>query len=249
VSEPVAAAARALGVTLDAAAFEAWCGARPRTHAKDLVLVWACLAGQASAIAHLEAAYLSRVSRALGTLRASESFVDELVGWLRVELFAREGGPLLATWSGRGDLATWLKAIAVHEALKRLKRGRREVPHAALERIPVPAVELIALKGAYRAEFSRALREAFAALEVAERNLLRQYFLDGLSIDQLGALLGIHRSTAARRVAAAREALSDGVRRRLMSELSLGESGVDELITLSNLDESLNGLLRASRQK
>jgi len=242
-------AARALGITLDAAAFEAWCGARPRAHLEDLVLVWACLAGQRRAIAHFETAYLTRVSRALGTLRASESFVEEVVGWLRVELFAREGGALLGTWSGRGDLSTWLKAIAVHEGLKRLKRARREVLHEAPERIPVPAVELVALQGAHRAEFSRALREAFAALELAERNLLRQHFLDGLTIDQLGALLGVHRSTASRRVNAARDALSAGVRRRLMRELSLGPSAVDELITLSNLDQSLSGLLRASRQK
>jgi RNA polymerase sigma-70 factor (ECF subfamily) len=102
------------------------------------------------------------------------------------------------------------------------------------------------MKGAYGKEFTRALDESFRSLEVGERNLLRQYFLDGLSIDALARLYDIHRATAARRVTAAREKLTERVKVRLVEQLNLGESSVQEVITLSNLDESLSTLLRKS---
>ncbi|MBL0219087.1 MAG: hypothetical protein IPQ07_35110 [Myxococcales bacterium] len=77
--------------------------------------------------------------------------------------------------------------------------------------------------------------------------MLRQYFLDGLTIDVLAELYQIHRATAARRVAAARERLVDSVRGMLKAELGMGDHSVDEIITLSNLDESLGTLLRLTR--
>lgn len=52
-----------------------------------------------------------------------------------------------------------------------------------------------------------------------ERDLLRQHVLHGRTIDEIGAALGVHRGTAARRIARARETLLKGTRRRLMARL------------------------------
>ena len=109
---------------------------------------------------------------------------------------------------------------------------------------PLPAPELVTMRGAYGQAFTQALSSAFGKLEVPERTLLRQYFLDGLTIDVLAELYQIHRATAARRVAAARERLVDSVRAKLKEVLGIGDHSVDEIITLSNLDESLGTLLR-----
>ena len=136
--------------------------------------------------------------------------------------------------------------IAVHEVLKRARKSRREVPPEALEDLPMPEPELAAMRGAYGAEFTRALADSFRALTPQERNLLRQYFLDGLTIDMLANLYKIHRATAARRVAAARTRLVDQVRAALIRDLALSEAGVEQVITLSNLNESLGLLLRAT---
>ena len=54
-------------------------------------------------------------------------------------------------------------------------------------------------------------------------------------------------SGAARRAAAARERLVEAVRARLARELARKEAGIDRVITISNLDESLSQLLRATR--
>ncbi|MFT3713139.1 MAG: sigma-70 family RNA polymerase sigma factor [Archangium sp.] len=231
---------------VDAKAFEKWLGARrsaPQVEA--LALVFACVQGKTPAIRHLEDRYFPKVRGALKKMNAG-GLEDELIDWLRFELFAREQGPLLSTYSGKGDLTAFLRAIAVHEALKRLKKQKREVDADAVEELPMPQVELAAMKGAYGKEFTRALDESFRSLEVTERNLLRQYFLDGLSIDALAKLYDIHRATAARRVTAAKEKLTDRVKARLIEQLNLGESSVQEVITLSNLDESLSTLLRKS---
>lgn len=244
MTEDLAAACAAW--KLDAKAFEKWLGARrtaPQLEA--LALVFACLQGNSAAVKQLESAHFPKVRSALKKMNVG-GLEDELIDWMRFELFAREQGPLLATYTGKGDLTGFLRAIAVHEALKRLKKQKREVTPEAMAELPMPEVELAAMKGAYGKQFTKALDESFRALELSERNLLRQYFLDGLSIDALAKLHDIHRATAARRVNAAKEKLTDSVKQKLITELQMGESSVQDVITLSNLDESLGTLLRKS---
>lgn len=251
MSGEVEQAVRALAarqVRIERGAFEKWLGARrsaPQLEA--LALVFACLQHDEQAIRLLEAEHLTRVRRALLKMDVDDGLADELMSWLRFELFAREDGPLLATYGGKGDLTGFLRAIAAHEALKRLKKRKREVTPDDVPDVPVPHVDLAVMKGAYGKEFTAALEEAFRSLDVSERNLLRQYFLDGLSIDALAQVLSVHRATAARRVNAARERLTTRVRTTLVKVLAMSESGVEEVITLSNLDESLSRILRRTR--
>lgn len=234
------------GITIERAPFESWSRARASTASRyELALVWACLQHDARAIELLERDYLPQAQRALARLNLDAATRDDVLGWLRAELFAREEGPLLEKWSGRGNLGGWLRAIAAHEGLKRLEHARKHDDVDELD-VPMPDGDALNLKGAHRAEFTRALEASFRALPLAQRNLLRQYFLDGLTVDDLAKLLGVHRATAARRVNAARDALVDGVKGQLMRELAMGAQSVDEVITLSNLDKSLAQLLRHS---
>jgi RNA polymerase sigma-70 factor (ECF subfamily) len=257
LAEEVRAIARELashGIALDEAEFQRALAPRlsdrrgvAGLHLADLALAWACSRGQEPAIVHFERTYFGHASRALRRMNLSETVADDVLGWMRFELFARPQGGLISTYSGRGDLGSWVRSIAVHEALKRVRQQRREVPAEAVEDLPMPETELVAMRGAYGAEFTRALDESFRALSTQQRNLLRQYFLDGLTIDMLAGLHKVHRATAARWVSAARSELVEKVRARLSRELALSEAGVDELITLSNLQESLSQLLRRTR--
>jgi RNA polymerase sigma-70 factor (ECF subfamily) len=217
------------------------------TRVADLALALACEQRDAAAIAQFERTHLAMVRRALAKLKINPAIVDDVLGWMRFELFVRPAPALIATYSGRGDLGSWTRAIGVHEAVKRARRARREVSPDFAPDLPVPAPELVAMRGAHGQAFTQALSSAFNQLEAAERTLLRQYFLDGLTIDVLAELYQIHRATAARRVAAARERLVDSVRGTLKNQLGIGDNSVDELITLSNLDESLGTLLRLTR--
>ncbi len=239
------------GVTIDLTAFLQSRGEQVTDASKlklaDLLLAWACAEHHSPAIAYFERVYFSQASRALQRLKLSQAITEDVLGWMRFELFVRPGGPLIATYSGRGDLGSWVRSIAVHEALKRARRERKHVDLDELGELPMPEPELAAMRGAYTTEFTRALEASFQELDTPERNLLRQYFLDGLSIDVLAGLYQVHRATAARRVSAARTALVDRVKARLIKELALSEDGIEQVITLSNLNESLGALLRKTR--
>lgn len=242
------------GVVIDVDAFSAELAKRRAAagptvalHVGGLALAWACARHDPAAVAYFEHEYVPQAARALRKMKLSATLADDVLGWFRFELFAREKGALILTYSGRGDLGSWVRSIAVHEALKRARRERRDVTPEVAADLPMPEAELSAMRGAYGAEFTRAMAESFASLSTEQRNLLRQYFLDGLTIDVLAGLYKVHRATAARRVAAARTELVERVRVTLRKELALSETGVDEVITLSNLKESLAQLLRKTK--
>jgi RNA polymerase sigma-70 factor (ECF subfamily) len=213
-------------------------------HAADLKLAAQCLEGDDAAVRTLEERHLPQTAKALAKNGFEAALIDDVLDWLRFELFAREKGALLATYSGRSPIDGWLKAIAIHEALRRSKKRRKEVALEAANELPLAEPELGAMRGRYGKQFTRALSAGFQSLELAQRNLLRQYFLDGCSIDVLARMHRVHRATAARRVTAAREALVTLVKARLKEELKISDQTVDEVITLSNLEQSLSALLR-----
>jgi RNA polymerase sigma-70 factor (ECF subfamily) len=99
-------------------------------------------------------------------------------------------------------------------------------------------------------------RTSASAFEVAvnglasrERNLIRYQLVDGLNVDQIGALYGTHRATAARWVAAARDELATRTRDELRRRLSLSHQEVDGLIrwVQSQLELSLQRLFVVER--
>src|SRR5262249_11434487 len=103
-------------------------------------------------------------------------------------------------------------------------------------------------KRLYREEFKQAFHAAVEALDDGARLLLQQSALDGLSIDQLAAFHGVHRSTAARRVQAARTAVLVATQRELSRRLQLSRGELASVMRLirSQLDLSLTHVLRRS---
>jgi len=89
------------------------------------------------------------------------------------------------------------------------------------------------------------MRAALAALPEQPRALLRYSVVDGWTVDRIGALYGIHRATAARRVAAAREELGALIRAELAARLAISVDEVDSIVRLvqSRVDVSLERLL------
>jgi RNA polymerase sigma-70 factor (ECF subfamily) len=101
------------------------------------------------------------------------------------------------------------------------------------------------VKAESRDAVAAAMVDAAKQLEPGDRHLLRQHLVAGLSIDQLGAVLGIHRATAARRITRAREQLVAGTRKELARRLQLDGRELDDVIGLvmSRLDVSIAKLL------
>ena len=156
----------------------------------------------------------------------------------------------LRDYGGRGSLAHWVRAVAVRQAISLArKRGpmERVVAEPSTGDPDVGAdPDLAFLKAHYRERFKRAFAAVLAELPAADRTLLRLRFVDGLTLDQLAKVRGVHRATGARHLARVRAVLIDAVRARLGAEAGLGsDSELDSALRLveSNLELSLPRLL------
>lgn len=222
-----------------------------RLHGADLYLACACAEGNPRAIRIFEEEVLSAADAALAKLDPSSDFADEVRQRVRQRLLVSENGepPRISTFAGRGPLRAWVRVSAVRTALnlrgedRRMERASEDRVAALAPAVADPAVEY--LRDQYRAPFEAAFERACRALEDRDRTVLRMRFVDGLSIDQIGVIYGVHRATVARWIARSRERLLAGTRSHLRAELDLSDSEFESLVALvrSQLDISISTVL------
>ena len=229
-----------------------------RLQAADLFLACGCAQGLAEALAAFEQQYATFLQHVVRSYNSPQHPEEDLLQILREKLFVETPSrpPKIRSYSGQGPLRSWLRITAVRTFLDCVRTGaqhKREHTDRDQEFLNAPDtqgdLEMEFLKHEYRAQFKEAFPEALEALDSSERNLLRQHFLSGLNIDQIGALYHIHRATAARRLAKAREALLRETRNALMKRLRISSTEFDSLMWLiqSRLEVSLHRLLQSSR--
>jgi len=214
--------------------------------AADLYLAAACTAGDAAAITAFRDAVFPVIRPALAKLALSPATIDEAEQ--RVLIMILVGDPVrpaIATFGGRGRLRSWVRSIAVRTArrLAGITDGGADTAQDELDQLTasVHDPELAMLRERYREQVRAALAEALAGLAERPRNVLRQYYIDGLTIDQLAALYHVDRATTARWVIGARSAVLDGTRDRLRSVLGATSDEVESILRLvrSQLELSL----------
>jgi RNA polymerase sigma-70 factor, ECF subfamily len=217
---------------------------------EDLALAAQCARGDKAAHQAFEA-YLTAAEQARVD-RAPRHLIDEVKQALRVQLLVGgERPPGITAYRGRGPLRAWLRIIATREMLRLMRAGSRasetEVEDLPLATTGDPALDQ--LKATYRGEFAEALREAIIDLSYEDRLLLRQQIADQLSVDEIGVAHGVHRGTASRWLARAREALLLATQRRLSERLDLPAEEIASVIRLvhSRLDISVVRYLRDAK--
>ena len=96
--------------------------------------------------------------------------------------------------------------------------------------------------------FQSALEEAIRSIADRDRTLLRLCFVDGLTVDAIGSMYGVHRATAARWIADIRRRVLRHVRSLLADEPGLHASEFDSLARLvrSELHLTLKRVLGAA---
>lgn len=220
----------------------------------DVYLAAACLAQDPAAIAALDRDVLTAARASIAAIDASPAFVDEVIQRVRTSLVVGENGaPKLLGYAGRGPLRAWVGITGARAALMMLRSQRRakEVAlesdewTAALVTISTNNPELELLKRQCAKAFGQALKDAIAGLEPRLRSVLKMSFVDGLSIDEIGAVYAVHRATAARWIERARDEVFEATRRLLAERLALSETELDRMTSLvrSQLDVSLSQLL------
>jgi RNA polymerase sigma-70 factor (ECF subfamily) len=205
-----------------------------RLHAGDLYLSVACARGDARAITLVDEHYIARLVSALPGF-IQQPVADDVIQLVRLRfLFGERGAsPRIGDFNGTASLATWLRVAAIRIAISLHRQHDRETMVDDLDAVAdAPDPELALLQQQYGAEFRAAFRQGFVSLTPRERNLIRLHIVDRLGIDHIAALYGVHRATAARRLARARSTLIKRLRRELQARLQLDRKQLEGVLAL-----------------
>jgi RNA polymerase sigma-70 factor (ECF subfamily) len=220
------------------------------SHAEDLYLACAALAGDERAVAKLRREHTHIVRRYLRNIAGATS-IEDLTQTLWAALLVGDGatGPKLASYSGTGRLAGFIGIAAQRLGLRSLGRQHAEKRAlrraAAQQRLLAPDAELEILKKTYRDDFDQALSIGLDALDDRARLILRMHIVDQLSVDRIAKAYGVSQSTISRWLTKAREQVIAEARRVLRARMRLADSDFEALMGLmiSQVDVSLSGVL------
>ncbi len=208
-------------------------------HVADLALACACSAGNGPAWDCFVTQYrpeLYRAGRAIAGENGRE-LADSLYG----ELYGLRGtgearNSLFDYFHGRSKLTTWLRAILAQRHVDAIRRSRRteslddcEGEHGAEAAVAVAATNangsIDPERQRYLAILQATLEAVLVALAPRERLRLAYYYVDGLTLAQIGKLMGEHEATVSRKLERTRRDLRRQIdvalRKRQLSEAQL----------------------------
>jgi RNA polymerase sigma factor (sigma-70 family) len=221
-------------------------------HLKDLGLASACAEGHVEAWEHFVATYrgyLRAAASAILRCSAASSAACDLADSLFADLYGlREGRPaqrsLFRYFHGRSSLKTWLRAVLAQRHIDAVRAGRRltelddedrNVQRARSEspdgpRVPSPADPH---RERYLAVFKRTLTVALCLLAEVDRERLRLYYAEELTLAEIGRQLGEHESSVSRNLERIRRELRQNVedalrKNRVAANGSSPEPGLSE---------------------
>ncbi len=205
-----------------------------RVEGRDLYLVLGCVTQQRPALEAFDR-QLDGLRPVLGRAGATASVMDDILAQLRARLLvAPEGAsPKVLQYGARARLTNWLRVAAMRDFGAQAK-ARRHDDDAELEALLVSTgdPELEELRQRFRSEFRGAFGEALRALDDKDRAVLRHHLLDRLSIDRIGALYDVHRSTAARWLVDIRGRLYARTQEEFRVRLGLAAGEFDSLMAM-----------------
>ena len=130
-----------------------------------------------------------------------------------------------------------MRSVAVRTCLNELRKGKREVlvdddQLIARHAIAADDPEVVYMTLTYAEEFRAAFTVALGQLGAREQTLLRYHHVDGLNIDEIGAIYRIHRVTAFRWLEKAKELLVRSTLDNLRARLKLPANELDSVLRM-----------------
>lgn len=215
---------------------------------EQLYLAYLCGTGEPEALREFEELYFPAADNALAELKVSPDQAREIKQLLRTRFFTpskRGNPPAVLSYSGRGSLFGWVRISAIREVYRSSKDQQRwqGLEEEQLTRITDHRddPELKLLKERYRKEFAAAFGKAMESLEPRQRNILRHYYLDEMTIDQIGALYQVNRVTAFRWLEKTRGTLFKVTRQEMTQQLKVSRGQYESIFRLieSQLEVSI----------
>ena len=134
----------------------------------------------------------------------------------------------MASYSGRGSLEGWLKALLTHAYVDKYRSQKRVI--SLEQRIDLLRM-LCAIQPAERkggdSRWNSAIEDAFSQCTAEERFLLAAYYFDGRTLANLAQFFGVHESSVSRRlnriIRELRKRVARNLQRRGMSSREIKE--------------------------
>jgi RNA polymerase sigma-70 factor len=205
----------------------------------DLALAGACSAGNAAAWDAFVAQYRPELYRAARAI-AGEPQGRELADSLYADLFGLHESQgqrksLFDYFHGRSKLGTWLRAVLAQRHIDEIRRGSRSDPledtapmgrNEALtaKALAAPGTEPDPERAPFLAMLQTAVSVVLASLNARDRLRLAYYYVEQLTLDQIGKLLGEHEATVSRRLERTRRDVRKRVEACLREERKLSEA-------------------------
>ena len=241
--------------TIDEAAIQAYLLS---IKAQDLILACACRAGIAEAWDEFIERYRPKLYQAARVLTHDEVKARELADSLYADLYGLEyqngvRRSLLAYFHGRSSLLTWLRAVLAQRFIDSQRSEQRT--HSQNESLLADAVsDIIEPPDPNRANYvnalSQALTFALEGLRPRDRMRLNFYYVESLTLKQIGHLMKEYESTVSRRLARTRKYLRENVERGLRRSMRYSNEQIrlcydyaaeDGLNALSQMLKSADG--------
>lgn len=220
----------------------------------EIALARAVASGDAAALREFETRYLAPVRPTLRSMGIPDADIADIEQSVRLKLLvAGEGGEArLLDYAGHGKLGGLVRVAAVREALSLLRKRKTTTSEDWLDELSSPDDDpaLAQLKVKHREAFKASFEEAVRRLEPREHTLLRLHFVRHQTIDQIGAVYGVHRATAARWVDAAKQRLRVLTIKLLGERYDLRGPELERVVSLieSRIELSIDRLLATAAQ-
>jgi RNA polymerase sigma factor (sigma-70 family) len=207
-------------------------------HLEDLALAVSCAAGHEAAWNHFVLEYRPALYRAADALDPSGGARD-LADGLYADLFGMQttGGvrqSLFRYFHGRSKLTTWLRAVLSQRYIDRVRVARRtdvlpdeesSAAVAAESRPPDPE------RARHLAAMQDALATALAALDTRDRLRLTCYYVQHMTLAEIGRALGDHEATVSRHLTRTRRLIRDAVEACLRDRHGFDQAAIAECIS------------------
>jgi len=237
------AAQRFSGVSPDARTVETFAKS---LHAKDLALATACAAGNSAAWDFFVNQYrqeMVRAARAIAGDAAGRELADSMYADLYGGMRGTQSGERKSPFEyflGRSKLSTWLHAVLSRKHVDEIRRTRKldslDEPRAddgagdSRARIELPSDLTGAHAGhepgreRYLALLQSVIAGVLAALPGRDRLRLAYYYVDELTLAQIGKIQGEHEATVSRKLERTRREIREQVDFVLRAEKNLDEA-------------------------
>lgn len=194
---------------------------------EELALARACAVGNEAAWEVFLTRYREKLYGAAYSLVPGDENARELADSLYADLYGIrtvEGRRTskLVSFTGRGSLEGWLRAVLAQEYVNRFRRQQRLV---SLEEQTEAGTQFEAKAAdpteAIDARVREATDQALASLAAEDKFILSSYYLDDRTLAEIARMLGVHESTISRKIekitVQVRKAILAGLAKRGMS--------------------------------